>query len=289
MSKAHTYSLDLRWDGNSGSGTASYAGYSREYRITIAGKPDIVGSADPAFRGDRAVHNPEELLVAALSSCHMLSYLALCARNGIRVESYRDAATGRMIAGPDGGRFEEVMLAPRVGIAMGGDLDRALALHERAHAECFIASSVNFPVRHQAEVVHAAAPEPSPPRRDLAIRLPNRPGALAELGEILGRAGVSLEGGGGFVVGDACIVHFLVSEDARAIEALRAAGVDVIGARDVVVQRLAQGTPGQLGALARAMADAGVNIDSVYSDHDHQLILTVDDLEVAGRVSAAWR
>jgi hypothetical protein len=107
---------------------------------------------------------------------------------------------------------------------------------------------------------------------------------------VLGRAGVSLEGGGGFTVGDGSIVHFLVSDAARASDALRAAGIDVIGTRDVVVHRLAQGTPGQLGAFARAMADAGVNIESVYSDHDHQLIVGVDDndLDAARRVSAAW-
>lgn len=126
-------------------------------------------------------------------------------------------------------------------------------------------------------------------RRDLAIQLPNRPGALATLGEVLGRAGISLEGGGGFGVGDRCIVHFLVRDADRAAGVLRAAGIEVLGVRDVLVQRLDQETPGQLGKLARAMADAGVNIDCVYSDHDNALILCVDDPIAGARVSDAWR
>lgn len=126
-------------------------------------------------------------------------------------------------------------------------------------------------------------------RSDLAVRLPHRPGALAELGEALGRAGVSLEGGGGFVVGDHAVVHFLVGDGARAAAAVRAAGLDVLAVRDVLEQRLDQETPGQLGQLARAMADAGVSIDCVYSDHDHALIVCVDDLIAGARVSAAWR
>ena len=129
----------------------------------------------------------------------------------------------------------------------------------------------------------------APPRSDLAVRLPDRPGALAELGEVLGRAGVSLEGGGGFVAGDACIVHFLVADGDRAAMVLRDAGIEVIGVREVLVQRLDQEKPGQLGKLARALADAGVNIECVYSDHDHQLVLCVDDLEAGRRVSEAWR
>jgi len=125
-------------------------------------------------------------------------------------------------------------------------------------------------------------------RRDLAVRLPHRPGALAELGEALGAAQCSIEGGGGFTVGDTGIVHFLVGDADRAAAAARAAGFEVLAVRDVVVQRLEQDRPGQLGALARAMADAGVNIEAVYSDHDRQLILGVDDLAAAQRVSDAW-
>ncbi len=289
MARTHDYALALRWEGNLGEGTASYRNYGRGYRVSVAGKPDLVGSADPTFRGDRDRYNPEELLVAALSSCHMLSYLAHCARRGVRVEAYRDDARGRMVETPDGGgHFESVALAPQVAIAEGGDAELALALHEQAHADCFIARSCNFPVTHRASIAQVA-PVVAPHREDLAIRLANRPGALAEVGEVLGRAGVSLEGGGGFVVASDAIVHFLVADAPRATAALREAGIDVIGAREVLVQRLDQGTPGQLGAFARALADAGVNIECVYSDHDNQLIVAVDDLEAGRRVAAAWR
>ena len=106
---------------------------------------------------------------------------------------------------------------------------------------------------------------------------------------MLGRAGVSLEGGGGFTVGDACVVHFLVDDGARAATALRAADIDVLGVRDVIEVRLAQDEPGQLGKLSRAMATAGVNIECVYSDHDHNLIVCVDDLAAGRQVAAAWR
>jgi hypothetical protein len=122
-------------------------------------------------------------------------------------------------------------------------------------------------------------------RGDVAIRLPDRPGALAALGEALGEAGCSIEGGGGFAVtGDACIVHFLFADPERAAAALRAAGFEVLGVREIVAHRLDQAKPGQLGATARALAAAGVNIDSVYSDHDGCLILGVDHVERARSV-----
>jgi hypothetical protein len=126
-------------------------------------------------------------------------------------------------------------------------------------------------------------------RHDLAVRLSNRPGALADFGELLGRAGISIEGGGGFVVGDAAIVHFLVEDGPRAASVLRDTGLDVLAVRDVLHVRLHQDRSGQLGALARAMADAGVNIECVYSDHDHNLVLCVDDPTSARRVCAAWQ
>jgi hypothetical protein len=124
--------------------------------------------------------------------------------------------------------------------------------------------------------------------KDLAIALDNRPGALAEMGDALGRAGVSVEGGGAFVVGGRGIAHFLFEDGAAAREALEAAGIRVISEREVLVQRLKQDQPGQLGAISRRMADAGVNIEVMYSDHDHQLILVVDDLAAGRRVSDAW-
>jgi len=124
--------------------------------------------------------------------------------------------------------------------------------------------------------------------QDVAIHLENRPGALAEMGEALGRAGVSIEGGGGFVARGEAIVHFLFEDGQAARIVLEAAGIRVLAVRDVLVQRLDQETPGQLGKLARAMAEADVNIEVVYSDHANQLILVVDDLAGGLRVSEAW-
>ena len=124
--------------------------------------------------------------------------------------------------------------------------------------------------------------------RDLTIRLKNQPGALAEMGETLGRAGVSIEGGGAFVVGKDGVAHFLFNDGNAARTALEAAGIEVLRDREVLVQRLDQQRPGQLGAIAREMANAGVNIDVVYSDHQNQLILGVDDMEKGRAVSERW-
>ena len=146
----HHYTLTLLWEGNRGTGTSDYKSYGRQYRVRIAGKPDLLGSADPMFRGDAALHNPEDLLVAALSSCHLLAYLALCARSGIAVLAYSDTAEGTLVFRPDGGgSFREVVLRPRVTVASGTDLARATALHQKAGEQCFIAASCNFPVRHE--------------------------------------------------------------------------------------------------------------------------------------------
>ena len=124
--------------------------------------------------------------------------------------------------------------------------------------------------------------------KDLSIALENRPGALAEMGDALGRAGVSIEGGGAFVVNGQGVAHFLFADGAAARQALEAAGIQVLEERDVLVQRLNQAEPGQLGKLTRRMAEAGVNIEVLYSDHDHQLILVVDDLQKGRAVSEAW-
>jgi hypothetical protein len=123
---------------------------------------------------------------------------------------------------------------------------------------------------------------------DLAIELPNRPGALADMGEALGKAGVSIEGGGAWVVGGVGVAHFLFHDGPAARRALEAAGIRVVAEREVVVQRLKQAVPGQLGKLTRWMADAGVNIEVLYSDHDHQLVLVVDDMARGRAVAAAW-
>ena len=124
--------------------------------------------------------------------------------------------------------------------------------------------------------------------QDVSIRLENRPGALAEVGEALARADVSIEGGGAWVVSGRGTAHFLFADGERARRALEAAGIDVLAVREVVVQRLKQAVPGQLGALTRRMAEAGVNIEVLYSDHDHQLVLVVDDPVAARAVSADW-
>lgn len=150
--RIHTYRAQLTWDGNRGDGTSSYATYGREYRVAIDGKPELHGSADPMFRGDPAVHNPEDLFLAAVSSCHMLSYLALCARGGISVLEYRDEASGDLTLEGGGGRFTEIRLHPIVKIANAAHVDRAKALHEEAHALCFIANSCSAPILHEAEV-----------------------------------------------------------------------------------------------------------------------------------------
>lgn len=125
--------------------------------LSAAGRPDLQGSSDPAFRGDAARWNPEDLLVASLSSCHMLWYLHLCAQAKITVLAYRDDASGTMVEDEGGGgRFTAAVLKPVVTIAAGGDVARAKALHEEAHRLCFIANSVNFPVTIEAEVVTGA-------------------------------------------------------------------------------------------------------------------------------------
>jgi organic hydroperoxide reductase OsmC/OhrA len=155
---AHRFDCRLVWTGAVKGPTLDYETYSREYRIDGSGKPtSISGTAATAFRGDDARWNPEEMLVASLSACHFLSYLALCARAGIAVTGYEDEASGTMASVDRVVRFTEVVLRPRVAVAGGTDAERARALHERAHSTCFIANSVNFPVRHEP-TIHVDAP-----------------------------------------------------------------------------------------------------------------------------------
>jgi len=153
VAKEHVYRINTVWTGASQGATSSYDAYSREYAINIEGKPPFVGSADPTFRGDASLYNPEDLLLMALSACHMLSYLALCARAGIRVISYSDVATGKMAQKNGKIRFTEVILHPLVTIEAGDDLEKARSLHDNAHHVCFIANSVNFPVLHEAKML----------------------------------------------------------------------------------------------------------------------------------------
>jgi organic hydroperoxide reductase OsmC/OhrA len=157
MSKLHAYAVSVEWTGNpgpshgqTGPGTTGYRDYKRDHTIRIANKPDLLGSADPTFRGDPSRHNPEELLVAALSACHMMSFLHVCVMHGVIVTAYTDNATGTMETIGDGGRMAEVVLHPRVTVADSSMINKANELHDRAHELCFIANSVNFPVRCEA-------------------------------------------------------------------------------------------------------------------------------------------
>jgi organic hydroperoxide reductase OsmC/OhrA len=151
VAREHHYDARVVWTGAAQGGTSSYEAYSREYRAEVEGKPPLEGSSDPMFRGDPRRYNPEDLLVVSLSACHMLSYLHLCASAGIEVTAYEDRARGTMAIKDRKMRFVDVLLEPKVTIAKG-DREKAIALHEEAHAQCFIASSVNFPVRHQPSV-----------------------------------------------------------------------------------------------------------------------------------------
>jgi len=144
----HHYEVNVEWTGNKGQGTANYRGYGRSHTIAAADKPVILGSSDPAFRGDRGCYNPEELLVASVSACHMLWYLHLCAEAKVIVLRYGDDPTGTLLETVEGGgRFREVVLRPKVAIAPTSDVTLAQKLHETAHHHCFIANSVNFPIR----------------------------------------------------------------------------------------------------------------------------------------------
>lgn len=151
--KVHNYSATITWTGNRGNGTSSYVAYDRDHIISIAGKPDIPGSSDPAFLGNPQRYNPEDSFVAAISACHMLWYLHLCAVNGVIVISYVDCAKGTMKENSDGsGQFTDVVLHPEVTVSSREMEEKAIALHEDAHRMCFLARSVNFPVRHQPEI-----------------------------------------------------------------------------------------------------------------------------------------
>ena len=145
--KRHTYSIRLDWTGNQGTGTSAYRAYSRAHEISAQGKTAIAGSSDPMFRGDATRWNPAELLIAALSACHQLWYLHLCARAGVVVLAYRDEPIGTMIEDADGGgRFASIVLHPTVKVAAGSDKAKAISLHRDAHEMCFIANSVSCPV-----------------------------------------------------------------------------------------------------------------------------------------------
>ncbi|MDJ0351456.1 OsmC family protein [Pseudarthrobacter sp. PH31-O2] len=146
----HRYALTVRWTGNLGEGTASYRGYARDHDVEVPGLPVLRGSADPTFHGDRTRFNPEQLLLAALSQCHMLSFLHVAVKHGVVVTAYEDRAEGLMRTNRDGsGQFESVTLRPRVSTAEPVPEDAMADLHSAANKVCFIARSVNFPVLHE--------------------------------------------------------------------------------------------------------------------------------------------
>lgn len=154
MNGTHNYSATITWTGNRGQGTTGYRDYDRNHTISIANKPDILGSSDTAFRGDATRHNPEDMLVSSLSTCHMLWYLHLCADAGVIVTAYTDNATGVMQESPaGGGRFKEVVLHPVVTVTDASMIEKANSLHTKAHEKCFIANSVNFPVLHEPQCI----------------------------------------------------------------------------------------------------------------------------------------
>ncbi len=155
MGREHHYKLGLTWSGAASGPTTSYQNYSREFLVEIDGKAHLRGSADPLFRGDPSLHNPEDLLIAALAGCHLLSFLALAARAGLAVQGYSDLAEGSMLFEGGSGRFTRVVLHPRVIVPTGTDPSLVQSLHEQAHAACFIANSVNFPVEHEATLEFA--------------------------------------------------------------------------------------------------------------------------------------
>lgn len=150
MHGQHLYKATIKWTGNKGTGTDNYRNYERSHHISIENKSDILGSSDPAFRGDKTKHNPEDLLVSSLSACHMLWYLHLCSEAGVIVVDYIDNATGIMVETSNGGgQFTEVTLNPIVTVTEKAMIEKANELHRKANELCFIANSVNFPVHHK--------------------------------------------------------------------------------------------------------------------------------------------
>ncbi len=154
--KRHYYKSSSLWTGNHGSGTASYEEYGRDFEVHIEGKERLLGSSDPHFRGDGTRWNPEDMMVAAVSNCHMLWYLHLCAVAGVIVMTYKDDAQGVMVEKGNGGYFESVTLRPKITITADSPLDIARKLHEDAHELCFIANSVNFEIVIDPEIVKQA-------------------------------------------------------------------------------------------------------------------------------------
>lgn len=151
--KEHHYTTTIQWTGNKGTGTSNYRNYDRSHTISVENKTIIEGSSDPAFRGDKTKHNPEDLFLSSLSSCHMLWYLHFCSESGVIVTDYTDNATGIMVETTNGsGHFKEVTLNPIVIVTEETMIEKAIELHKKASEFCFIANSVNFPVKHSPTI-----------------------------------------------------------------------------------------------------------------------------------------
>ncbi|MDB5261070.1 MAG: peroxiredoxin [Adhaeribacter sp.] len=149
MNAHHVYKITVKWNGNKGEGTLNYGAYERSHTISTDHKSDITGSSDPAFRGDKTKHNPEELLVSSILACHMLWYLHLCSEAGVIVTDFSDNATGTMVESANGsGYFTEVTLNPVIIVKDVSMIAKAIALHKTANERCFIANSVKFPIYH---------------------------------------------------------------------------------------------------------------------------------------------
>lgn len=155
MPKEHIYKAKINWTGNLGTGTSAYAAYSRAHEVSGDGGKDVIrASADSIYRGEASRYNPEELVVAAIAGCHMLWYLHLCADAGVVVVAYEDEPSGKLVETDDGnGKFAEVTINPRVTVTSKCDAELAKELHRKAHEFCFIANSMNFPVKYEPEIL----------------------------------------------------------------------------------------------------------------------------------------
>ncbi len=153
MAKEHQYRLTTEWTGNTGNGTSNYRAYERSLTVMAENKADILCTSDTAFNSDKTKHNPEELLLASISSCHLLWYLHLCSQAGVVVHEYKDKATAIMLETADGGgHFTEVTLYPCITISDGSMTDKAMELHKEANKLCYIANSCNFPIHHKPTI-----------------------------------------------------------------------------------------------------------------------------------------
>lgn len=149
----HTYDVTITWTGNRGAGTTGIRDYDRDHDIAADGPPTIAGTADPGFLGDPGRWNPEQLFTASIAQCHMLWYLGICARSGVVVHEYTDDSIGTMVSEPGNkARFSAVVLRPRIVVGAEDQVEKAVALHDKAHEMCFIAQSVNFPVTVEPQV-----------------------------------------------------------------------------------------------------------------------------------------